>query len=152
MKKYIWSVVTFLLIFTSFCQTQSDRNMKDELLNADKEFAEASVKYGAAEAFKMFLAENAFQLPHEQNPIYGADNIYKDMLGAGFEYKLTWEPQDGMTAASGDMGYTWGKYILHFGENFSEKSYGKYLNVWIKDKNGKWKVLVDMGNKSPEPK
>jgi ketosteroid isomerase-like protein len=57
-------------------------------------------------------------------------------------------------AASGDLGYTYGNYILK-SKNKEGKvvaSYGKYMSVWKKQKDGSWKVAVDMGNSSPEPK
>jgi ketosteroid isomerase-like protein len=30
--------------------------------------------------------------------------------------------------------------------------YGKYTSIWKKQEDGQWKVLVDMGNDSPDPK
>jgi ketosteroid isomerase-like protein len=29
--------------------------------------------------------------------------------------------------------------------------YGKYTSIWNKQKDGSWKVVVDMGNSSPAP-
>jgi ketosteroid isomerase-like protein len=46
------------------------------------------------------------------------------------------------------MGWTWGRYTATSpGENGEMvSSHGKYLNIWIKDDEGNWRVLVDMGN------
>jgi ketosteroid isomerase-like protein len=30
--------------------------------------------------------------------------------------------------------------------------YGKYATLWKKQKDGSWKVVMDMGNSSPAPK
>ena len=30
-------------------------------------------------------------------------------------------------------------------------SHGKYLNIWKKQDYGSWRLIVDMGNNSPEP-
>ena len=69
------------------------------------------------------------------------------------DYKLEWTPQYAEVAKSGELGYTWGKYILSYRDEKGEeqKSYGKYLNIWKKQKDGSWKVAVDMGNSSPVP-
>ncbi len=67
--------------------------------------------------------------------------------------QMAWEPQKGEVAQSGDLGYTWGKYTVETKDKDGKpvKSHGKYLNVWKKQANGSWKVVVDIGNKSPSP-
>ena len=50
------------------------------------------------------------------------------------------------------MGWTWGKYIMTStdseGNPVTRK--GKYLNVWKKQNDGLWKVVVDIGNVEPQ--
>jgi len=140
------------LTITQACSKEIDMDKElDSLFQTDMEFSEFSVENGAAEAFKMYLMEKAVQLPSGQNPILGRDKIYEDMIKAGSDYTLSWEPQDGEVSSSGDMGYTWGIYTLSFqidsGENQSQQ--GKYLNVWEKDVEGNWRVIIDMGNQNP---
>ena len=148
----IFSLFVCFLIMTQACGKKIDREIElDNLLQTDMEFSEFSIENGAAEAFRMYLMEKAVQLPSGQNPIRGRDKIYKDMLKAGSDYTLSWEPHDGDVSSSRDMGYTWGIYTLSFqgdsGENLSRS--GKYLNVWKKDDWGNWRVLIDMGNQNP---
>jgi len=67
---------------------------------------------------------------------------------------LTWTPIKAEMAASGDLGYTYGNYI-YTAKNKEGKlvtSYGKYTSIWKKQKDGQWKVVVDVGNSSPSPK
>jgi len=41
--------------------------------------------------------------------------------------------------------------MIYFDEdNKKITSHGKYLNVWLRQSDGTWKVRVDMGNKNPE--
>jgi ketosteroid isomerase-like protein len=56
-------------------------------------------------------------------------------------------------AKSGELGWTWGTYELHTKDADGKPviRYGKYVNVWRKQKNGEWKVIVDLGNPSPPP-
>ncbi len=118
------------------------------VLAADSAFARASVLYGAAEAFNMFLADDAMQMPEGRDPVFGRDTIYQRMKASKKRYLLDWQPQDGEVAKSGDMGWTWGKatFTVYEDDSAQQKFYSKYLNVWVKDKEGKWKVKVDMGN------
>jgi ketosteroid isomerase-like protein len=57
-------------------------------------------------------------------------------------------------AASGDLGYTYGNYVFVTTnkEGKPVTNYGKYASIWRKQKDGQWKVVVDMGNSSPDPK
>jgi len=144
-----------VLAFVACEQTPSINIAKERvsLLAADSAFAKASVETNAAEAFKMFLAEDAIQMPNGAMPVNGINAIY-EMLSEDVEtYTLTWEPQDGDVASSGDMGWTWGLAEFTIQPKAGEKrtSYSKYLNVWIKDFNGEWKVKVDIGNSAPAP-
>ena len=57
-------------------------------------------------------------------------------------------------SGSGDLGYTYGNYVFISKDKDGKivASYGKYMSVWKKQKDGSWKVVVDMGNASPDPK
>ncbi len=117
------------------------------LLKTDRDFSSLSVTKGAAHAFKHYLTVDAVMLPNRGEPTMGIDRIYQSMAG---DYTLRWSPESGAVAASGDLGYTWGHYTNEFigdrGQKTVEK--GKYLNVWRKQSDDSWKVMVDMGNLS----
>ena len=57
-------------------------------------------------------------------------------------------------SAAGDMGYTYGNYEFHSNGKDGKPTveYGKYTSIWRLQKDGTWKVVLDMGNASPEPK
>ncbi len=142
------------IIFILSCESKVDvLKEKAALFETDRQFAKMSLEKGAAEAFRMYLAEDAVQLSSGANPVYGRDSIYQDMLEMPEGIVLEWEPQDGEVAQSGEMGWTWGKYVFTRKDAQGEesKSYGKYLNIWEKQEDGQWRVLIDMGNKSPAP-
>jgi len=157
MKKTL-SVLFALLVFGAsvigsqvFAQKPPNKNSQQEaLLNTDVEFAKASVAKGAAEAFALYLADDAMQMPAGGNPILGKQTI---LAGMGSGYVLSWEPKRAEVAKSGELGWTWGTYELHTkdAEGKPVVRYGKYVNVWRKQKDGTWKVILDMGNASPAP-
>ena len=146
-------LLLFCFMFCA-CSEEVKNNEQDrlKLLETDIEFSETSRVRGAAEAFKLYLTEDALQLPHNAEPIFGRDKIYENML-AGPKVTLTWQPQRAEVSASGDMGYTWGNYQAKWkNEDGQEQTgQGKYLNVWKKQAGENWKVIVDMGNHSPPP-
>ena len=121
---------------------------KADLLATDEEFAKTSLEKGAAEAFLIFLAKDAIQMNQGAPPVEGRDNIYESMKQSTVDYTLAWDPQHADVAAAGDMGWTWGWYTLSYidSEGKAQEQKGKYLNVWRKDEEGNWRVVVDMGN------
>jgi ketosteroid isomerase-like protein len=145
----------FLLPFIVLaCNVTIDlENERENLIQTDREFALLPVESGAAEAFNQYLTDNALQLPARRNPIQGRINIYDNMKENQDKYTLNWSPQYAEVSSSGELGYTWGTYTLTIVDEYGEeqKSYGKYLNIWKKQKDGSWKVAVDMGNESPKP-
>src|SRR2546422_2468203 len=153
----ILSVLFTLLVFTCVAVSQVAaqplaRNSKedDALLKTDIEFAKASVATSAAEAFAIYLADDAVQMPAGDNPVIGKKAI---LAGMGSGYVLSWEPKKAEVARSGELGWTWGTYELHTkdAEGKPVVRYGKYVNVWRKQKDGAWRVILDMGNASPTP-
>jgi len=145
--------IIFMIIMTS-CSDKVDLNAEiNRLYRTDIRFAQMSLDLGAAEAFNHFLAEDAMSMSPEQNPVIGREQIYQEMKPGQEDYQLAWEPQHADVAVSGEMGWTWGKYVLSFRDDqgVEQKRFGKYLNIWTKQKDGQWKVAVDMGNSSPAP-
>jgi ketosteroid isomerase-like protein len=120
-----------------------DKNLQ-QLIEADKDFSKMSREKGAAVAFAYYLTDNAIQLPNNKLPIFGKKNYYEAVKKPKNKDILSWHPKGGKVSQSVDLGYTWGIYILT--TTGGEKIKGKYLNIWVKQKDGSWKVAVDMGN------
>jgi ketosteroid isomerase-like protein len=146
----LYLALTILIVVG--CQTKIDVEKENaRLLETDIEFSRKSVEVGAAEAFNMYLADSAIQLPAGGEPVMGRESIYAAMKDG--HSVLQWEPKKAEVSASGDLGYTWGTYTITTENEKGQKktSYGKYLDVWKKQSDGSWKVLIDIGNQSPEP-
>ena len=125
------------------------------LLAIDREFAQASVQFGAAQAFYMYLADGAVWLPNEAERLVGPESI-RDALAANRGLTLDWTPIDGAVSESGDLGYTWGTWeatVPDVETGGAAISVGRYVTVWRRDADGSWRVVLDMGNKDapPEP-
>ena len=122
----------------------------DELLAADRAFAALSAAEGPAAAFAAYLTDDAWQLPGSGEPVRGGQRIAADLAEAD-GLILAWTPESGGVSADGSLGWTWGYWTATTpGEDGDRVSTGKYINVWVRDEAGAWKVLVDMGNSESE--
>lgn len=151
MKNLLWLICFLSIPILVTCQQKVDITTEQaRLLETDEEFSQMSVEKGAAEAFKFYLIQDALQLPQGGPPIRGRDSIYQGMIQNEGEYELQWEPKKAEVCQSGEMGYTWGVYTSTYYLNGEQKTnHGKYLNIWKKQPDNTWKVLIDMGNSNP---
>jgi ketosteroid isomerase-like protein len=148
MKKL--AVVLFLLsLFTANAWAQ-DKPGSAVLLKLEADFAQAVAAHGH-QAFVTYFAEDGVELED------GGGITSREAIGKQPPWpdgtSLTWTPVKADMAASGDLGYTYGNYVFKSKNKDGkiEISYGKYMSVWKKQKDGSWKVVVDMGNSSPAP-
>jgi ketosteroid isomerase-like protein len=142
----------FLFVLASNgCQPTLDEEAQ-ALLATDVHFAATSVEDGMSEAFFRFMAPDGMQLRPGEEPVTGPQAI-KDRMSKRKDIVLSWTPRAAEVSASRDMGYTWGVYALDqvTPEGNVRLGSGKYLNIWKKQSDGSWKVLVDIGNEDPPP-
>jgi len=132
----------------------STKTKADTLIQLEADFMKAAVERGS-QGYMSFYADDAAELPNGENVLQGKENIAKTM---GFldqkDNHLTWTPVHADMAASGDLGYTYGTYEFRSKDKDGKPTveYGKYASIWKKQKDGGWKVVMDMGNSSPSPK
>jgi len=140
-----------LLAAASFGTKQKPRSGSDVLLQLEAEFATDVAKHGH-DAFLTYFAEDGIEV------VDGGGFKTKDDMRKEKPWpegtSLTWTPVKAEMSASGDLGYTYGNYI-YTAKNKEGKlvaNYGKYTSIWKKQKDGQWKVVLDMGNSSPGPR
>jgi ketosteroid isomerase-like protein len=125
---------------------------RNSLLEADLSFSRRSEEKGAAQAFYEFLAPDGVTLSAGEPPIRGREAI-KVHFAVGPQGFFTWQPIAADVSGSGDIGYSWGT------ANFQTKGpddkprivYSKYVTVWRKQNNGRWKVVLFSTSPSPPP-
>ena len=114
----------------------------------------AAAEKGAA-GYMSFYAEDAVELPNGAQMLLGKDSIGKTMIFLDDKNnRLTWSPVHVDVSASGDLAYSFGNYEFRSIGKDGKPSveHGKYTTIWRKQREGKWKVVLDMGNANPEPK
>jgi ketosteroid isomerase-like protein len=139
-----------LLILVSSCRLHN-RDEEDipkaditELQIVDSEFSDYSKQHGMRRAFLEYIDDDGVMMKDQSLPIKGARAI--DLISSMNDstVTMTWEPEGGDIAASGELGYTYGIYEMRDRENNVQR--GTYVTIWKKQKDGKWKFVLDSGN------
>ena len=152
-------VVAFLvapIVFPTAHRTVSaaPRVTADTLKQLEAEFMQAAAT-GGSQGYMSYYADDAVEVPNGAPLIIGKPEIAK---GMGFlddpNNRLTWTPVGADISSSGDLGYTYGTFEFRSKDKDGKLhiDYGKYTSIWRLQKDGKWKVALDMGNASPAPK
>src|SRR3984893_10072131 len=126
----------------------------DTLRQLEAEFMKAAAEKGS-QGYMSYYAGDAVEVPNGAAIIQGKANIAKSMSFLDQkDSQLTWTPVGADISVSGDLGYTYGNYEFHSKDKDGKQivEHGKYTSIWKKQKDGSWKVVLDMGNSSPEPK
>ena len=149
MRKIIFFIVAPVFFVSCFRGTPKENNTdidaKFEMIEADKDFSKLSEDKGVKAAFMEYIDSNGVLLRPNSMPFVGADAIDCISRENDTSYSMTWEPMGGSVAKSGDLGYTFGVYLLKF-KNKDSVQKGTYVSVWKKQADGKWKFIVDSGN------
>lgn len=147
----------FLVLASLLWAQQPDRatvlSREKEIRALESAMMNAAAEKGSA-GYMSFYAEDAVELPNGAQMILSKESIAKTMTFLDDKNnKLTWSPVHIDVSASGDLAYSFGSYefrsVGQDGKPSVER--GKYTTIWKKRKDGKWKVVLDMGNANPEP-
>ena len=108
-----------------------------------------------SQGYMSYYADDSVEVPNGAPLIQGKAEIAK---GMGFlddkNNRLIWTPVGADISASADLGYTYGTFEFHSTSKEGKPTvdYGKYTSIWKLQKDGSWRVVLDMGNASPQPK
>jgi len=122
----------------------SNENLKAELFTVEKEFCAMAQSEGVAKAFLYFSADSAVVLRKSQ-VLKGKEAIRKQYESFPGNAKLEWVPDFADVSASGDLGYTYGKYTFTSTDSLGHaiQSGGIFHTVWKRQPDGKWKFVWD---------
>ena len=147
-------VVTIALPIPHPTVSASPKATAEMLKQLEADFMNAAAEKGS-QGYMSYYADDSVEVPNGGAIIQGKAEIAK---GMGFlddkNNRLLWMPVGADISASGDLGYTYGNYQFHSKNKDGKDTveYGKYTSIWKQQKDGSWKVVLDMGNASPEPK
>jgi ketosteroid isomerase-like protein len=134
--------------FASVAPASPANDGAEVLRKLEADFMHATLKHGS-QGYLSYYADDAVEVPNGALILQGKVNIAKTM---GFlddkDNQLTWAPVGADISASGDLGYTYGTYEFHTKDKDGKQvvAHGKYTSIWKKQKDGSWKIALDMGN------
>jgi ketosteroid isomerase-like protein len=143
-------IIVLCLILGACSPAMNEKSMeiwKQEILEAERSFAEMAQKEGISEAFLAYAAEDAVLMRNDKL------TIGKEALKASFEknksatgkVSLTWKPDFVDVSLSGDLGYTYGKYVYTSTDTLDQTKVfeGIFHTVWKRQADGTWKFVWD---------
>jgi ketosteroid isomerase-like protein len=157
MKTFLLTLITVLTVAAISSSDHpyamaSEKPTADTLRRLEADFMKAAAEHGS-QGYLSYYADDAVEVPNGSPIIQGKVNIAK---GMGFldqkDNHLTWTPVGADISASGDLGYTYGTFEFRSKDKDGKEivDHGKYTSIWKKQKDGSWKVVLDMGNASPQ--
>ena len=116
---------------------------KQEILETEKNFATMVQKEGLHKAFVAFADDNAVLMRNNTLVIGKAaiDERYKNLNSKN----LSWKPDFIDVSASGDLGYTYGKYDFTYKDSLGNDQIdtGIFHSVWKRQDDRTWKFVWD---------
>lgn len=100
----------------------------------------SGLRTGQAAAYRGRLAASVRFLREGMTPVVG-DRAALKWLASQAAYAQA-DSRYAESARSGDIGYTWGSYVL--GPRQKPTHQGFYVRVWERQRNGQWKVVMDV--------
>lgn len=117
---------------------------RSELMAQEGEFLKAATHHGYRDGYLGYLADYA--RIHRKGVFPITDKVAAGEYFGKQKHTLTvWEAIDGGVAASGELGYTYGRYELQDAAASPAKvEKGYYTRVWKRDPAGVWKIVADV--------
>jgi len=139
-------LIPAILLFAGSAYSQSKEEIKKEIFQTEKAFEKMTSEKGIAEAFYHFTDKNAAIKRENDTLITGNENIkiYYEKKGLK-DATVNWTPDFIDVSESGDLGYTYGKFIWKFkGDDGKIVEYkGVFHTVWKRQKDNSWKYVWD---------
>ena len=162
-KRYehpVFPLVLFLFVVTILFSCKETKKTSDpefdkaqaalELMSYERDFSVMSGTKGMKAAFIEYLDSNGVLLRPHQFPISGAGAIDYLIQQNDGDYTFTWDPQQAAVSKSGDLGYTYGVFIMK-PVTADTMYYGTYTHIWKKQPDGKWKLVLNTFNEGVDP-
>jgi ketosteroid isomerase-like protein len=121
-----------------------------QMVETERAFAARALVVGWKEAFLEYFSYTAIGFDGNR-PGNAREQVAKNP-DPPKELQLIWEPRYGDIAASGELGYLTGpvKNILP-SRNNGQPRHSNYFSVWKRERDGSFKVVMDVGTQTPGP-
>lgn len=125
---------------------------RDALLATDNEWAQVAATRDVERIVSYWTDDAVIYSPGEA-PVEGKAAI-RQFVGESLKmpgFAITWTPLK--AEVSGQLGYTTGTnaFTIPKPEGGTTTVAGRYVTIWRKSADGKWRCVVDSWNAAPEP-
>lgn len=144
MKKSILLIFLFLIVSCDNSKKESEK-WKAEILKTEADFAEMARNEGIPEAFIAYAA-NDVAILRDNILILGKEALTESYNKSSYKnVELDWTPDYVDVSASGDLGYTYGKYVYKVTDSLGKQQVheGIFHTVWKRQPDGGWKFVWD---------
>lgn len=151
-----FAITTGILVAaTAAGETEPDLAAAREAVRAADLAMAAAVAGGDAEGFRSWIGAEAAFLGGT-SVLNGPDEVaaaWARFLDPEDEMSLSWEPTEVTVAASGELAFSIGDFVLRYpgaGGEIGTQS-GEYLSVWSRGEDGRWRAVADGTLTSRDP-
>jgi ketosteroid isomerase-like protein len=123
------------------------------LLERDREWSAVASEGKDVERILSFWTDDAKVFPPGA-PVIGGKQAIREFVTGSLSipgFRISWEPEEAVVAAGGDMGYTTGRNHLTMPDaagNLRTES-GRGVTVWRREPDGAWRCVIDIWNSGP---
>jgi ketosteroid isomerase-like protein len=148
MKTYVTMMIaTFFYISCTKTHPSASDKWKSEVEKAESDFQAMAADKGIHDAFVAFAANDAVILRGDSlfSGREAIDKYYQRRESANLEATVTWKPDFIDVSSSGDLAYTYGRFVYNTTDSLgNEHAFkGIFHTVWKRQANGSWKYVWD---------
>ncbi len=146
MRSKFLSIIAPLALAGAHAQDVDLEKAIDSLIAAEKAYAKLADEKGFREASISVFADDAVIFAPT------AVNGKKFWREAKENPSLSWRPAFASISRSGELGYTTGPWESSKASGVNKPdAFGHFVTIWRKNKEGVWKVALDVGLDHPQP-
>ena len=143
--------VLFIMLMLGSCGTYTEKGSieewKKEIVQTEHDFARMAADKGIREAFLTYAAEDAVLMRNNSivSGIEGITEFFDRQTMDESRISLEWEPDFVDVSASGDLAYTYGKFVFSaLGPDGNKmEADGIFHTVWKRQEDGSWRFVYD---------
>jgi ketosteroid isomerase-like protein len=123
------------------------------LLETDRAWARLAQADAPVDSVVAYWTSDARVILPGQPVLVGTEAIRQMVAGSraipGF--RISWTPDSAAVSPNGDFGYTWGTNQITAPDSAGtiRTMKGRYITVWRKEPDGRWRCSVDISNEGP---
>ncbi|MDQ3142276.1 MAG: hypothetical protein M3Q56_08520 [Bacteroidota bacterium] len=138
----------FIIFLSCTINYKPISSFQSEIIQADKAMSELAGQIGFLKALQEYAHDDMVKLNDGDFPIIGKKAFIEKYRDAQDTKSLQLSPIKAEVAESGELGYTWGNWILNQQDT---TLFGNYFTVWKRNDYKTWRVVLDGGNNTPPP-